>query len=433
MTGAAPDTGHPPLKVLIVAPNASSRFGGEAFLPLKYFQLLRRRGHPARMIAHHRNRENLAQVLAGDLDHVHFIEDTIWHRAVWQAGRPFPEVLRGAVFGTALNLVNEAYQGRLIRQLVRAGQVDLIHQPIPVSPKAPSSLHGLGVPVVIGPMNGGMRYPPGYEDHESAAARRFTAAARVAAIALNRLVPGKRRAAVLLVANDRTRAALPVPDHPRILPLVENGVDLSVWQGGDGGAPRPARTPGDPFRLVFMGRLVGWKAVDITLEALRLARDRGVDARLDLLGDGEARAGLEAQARALGLEGVVHFHGFRPQADCAAILGGADALILNSLYECGGAVVLEAMGLGLPVVASDWGGPADYLDAGSGILVPPAPRAEFAPRLAAAIARLAADPMLARAMGQAGRRRIEQEFDWEKKMDRMLEIYREVLAAPRAR
>jgi glycosyltransferase involved in cell wall biosynthesis len=413
------------LRVLIVAPNASSRFGGEAFLPLKYFQLLRRRRHPARLVAHHRNRANLEEVLGADIAQVDFIEDSLWHRAVWQAGRPFPAALRGAVFGTALNFVNEAYQARLIRRLVRAGEVDLIHQPIPVSPRAPSSLYGFGVPVVIGPMNGGMTYPPGYEDHESAAARRFTAAARVAAVAVNRLIPGKRRAAALLVANERTRAALPVGHHPRVVPLVENGVDLDVWQGGAAG--RPSRAPGDPFRLVFMGRLVGWKAVDITLAALAQARTAGVDARLDLLGDGAARPALEAQARALGLADVVRFHGFRPQAECAGILSASDALILNSLYECGGAVVLEAMGLGLPVIASDWGGPADYLDATCGILVPPAPRAAFAPRLAAAIGRLAGDPEGARAMGAAGRRRIVEEFDWEKKMDRMLALYREVL------
>lgn len=425
-SGLLPDAsaGMSGLKVLIVAPNASSRFGGEAFLPLKYFELLRERGYPARLIAHSRNRTNLEEVLAPHLDAIHFIEDSAWHRAIWNAGRIFPRPIRSAVFGTLLNLVNEAFQGRLIRQLVREGAVEVIHQPIPVSPKAPSSLHGFGVPVVIGPMNGGMTYPAGYEDHESAAERRFVALARQVAVLVNRVIPGKRRAAALLVANDRTRAALPVAGHPNVIPLVENGVDLSVWHAP---AARPLRAAEAPFRLVFMGRLVGWKAVDITLEALRLARVEGVEATLDILGDGEERAALEARASALGLGEVVRFHGFRPQAECAGMLGASDALILNSVYECGGAVVLEAMGLGLPVIASDWGGPADYLDESCGILVPPVPRADFAPRLAAAILRLARDPELARAMGQAGILRIRRDFDWNGKMDRMLEIYRDAL------
>ena len=65
---------------MIVAQNASSRLGGEAFLPLKYFQLLKQRGYPARLIAHSRNRANLQQTLAPYLADVHFIEDSVWHR-----------------------------------------------------------------------------------------------------------------------------------------------------------------------------------------------------------------------------------------------------------------------------------------------------------------------------------------------------------------
>lgn len=416
------------MQILIVAPNASSRFGGEAFLPLKYFELLLRRGQEVRLIAHSRNRANLEETFPADQGRIHYIEDSRVHRAIWHLGKLFPEPLRGAIFGTALNLANEWFQARLIRRLVAAGQVDVIHQPIPVSPKLPSSLHGFGVPVVIGPMNGGMTYPPGYEEYESALARRFIALSRQIAVAMNRVIPGKRRAAALLVANGRTRAALPVR-HPQVIDLVENAVDRAIWTVE--GDTRPERAAGDPFRLAFMGRLVRWKAVDITLEAIRMARAQGRDVRLDVLGDGEIRAELEAQVAAAGLGDAVRFHGFLPQADCAVHLRQADGLILNSLFECGGAVVLEAMSLGLPVIASDWGGPADYLDDSCGVLVHPAPRADFAARLAAAILRLADDPALARQLGAAGRAQVAAEFDWDKKIDRMMEIYSSVIAAAR--
>ncbi len=108
----------------------------------------------------------------------------------------------------------------------------------------------------------------------------------------------------------------------------------------------------------------------------------------------------------LGLNGAVRFHGFRPQAECAEILQRADALILNSLYECGGAVVLEAMSMGLPVIGPDWGGPADYLDETCGILVHPCPRETYAARIAEAIGELAADP---ERRVQMGRRRRGQD------------------------
>lgn len=412
------------LKVLIVAQNASSKIGGEAFLPVKYFEILRRRGHPARLIAHARNRPDLSERLKPWLDHVHFIEDTAWHRNIWRLGRPLPTAIRKPVFGTIVGQINEVYQRRLIRRLVSDGKVDVIHQPIPVSPRAPSSLHGFGVPVVIGPMNGNMTYPPGYADYESGAERAALGAIRMLAPMMNWLIPGKRRAALLLVANDRTRVALPVM-HPRVRDLVENGVDLTVWSDGDA---RALGTAGR-LRLVFMGRLVRLKGLDFVIRALARGMAEGLDLTLDILGDGPERVALERLAEELGLVDRVTFHGYRPQTDCARILAASDGLVLASLHDCGGAVVLEAMSLGLPVIAADWGGPADYLDSSCGVLVSPTPRAEFTDRLGDAISTLARSPEMRQSMGEAGKNKIRNHFDWEKKVDSMIGHYMESLAA----
>lgn len=411
------------LKVLIVAPNASSLFGGESFLPLKYFELLNERGHLARLITHARSRDSLLQDFPHLRDRIDFIEDTAADRLVWRIGSRLPARLRDILAGAILTFLTERAQAKRIRHYVRQGEVDVIHQPIPVSPKQPSGVYGFGVPVVIGPMNGGMRFPNGYEDHESRLAAGAVALGRLVATAMNRILPGKRRAQVLLVANARTRAALPV-SNPRIHELVENAVDLRTWAMAGPRAPRPA---GAPFRLAFVGRLVSWKCVDITLDAVQRARSAGVDVTLDILGDGPEGPAL--QQRAETLAGAVRFHGFRPQAYCAQVLAGSDALILNSIWECGGAVVLEAMALGLPVIASDWGGPADYLDASCGILVHPEPRAGFADRLAAAILRLAGEPGLCARMGAAGAAKVRRAFDWRGKIDRIEAVYREAMAA----
>lgn len=410
--------------VLIVAPNASSRFGGEAFLPLKYFELLRRRGYPAQLIAHSRNRDDLSEFLAEWIDDVHFVEDSRWHKALWLVSKRMPARIGDYVMGNILNFVNEIYQARIIRRLVGEGTVDVIHQPIPVSPRAPSSIHGFGVPVIIGPMNGGMCFPPGYEDYEGRLARSMVSAGRLLAIGINWLVPGKRKAAILMVANERTRRALPTR-HRKVVELVENGVDLATFN-----RQAEAPKPGDrrALRLVHVGRLVGWKAVDVTLRAVARARAANVDVTLDILGDGEERAGLELLMKELGLVEAVRFHGFVSQKECASALSAADALILNSLYECGGAVVLEAMSLGLPVIAPDWGGPADYLDDDCGILVSPTPRADFPQRLSHAIERLAADPELRRSMGKFGAEKVRKHYDWERKLDRMIEYYREAIS-----
>lgn len=410
------------MKILLVAQNASSRFGGEAFLPLKYFQLLRQRGHEVRLIAHQRNRDDLQETLGDEIRFVDFIPDTGWHRAIWRIGQHLPARGFKPIVEIAMGFVNEHFQKRLIRSLVAEGKADIIHQPIPVSPRAPSAIYGFGIPVVIGPMNGNMSFPDGYEDYQPSWERRMIGFSRLFAGLANRIIPGKTRAAALLVANERTRKGLPVANHPRVISLVENGVDFSVWKGA------LRRPEGDnAFRLVFVGRLVGLKAVDLTLEAVALTRKSGVDLRLDILGEGPETERLQALAKALDLQDVVTFHGFLPQSECAAKMARADALVLNSLRECGGAVVLEAMGLGLPVIAADWGGPADYLDPSCGILVSPVPRSTFVPRLAEAMQRLANDPGLAGRMGALGAAKVRAEYDWEKKIDQMLQIYRDQL------
>ena len=408
-----------PPRVLIVADNASARFGGEAILPLKYFTLLARRGRDVRLITHVRNRAGLEELAPDLADRVTYSPDTALHRWLWRIGSRFPGAIRDHLFGNLMGLATGLHQRRLARGLIAAGLVDLVHQPIPVSPAAPSLLHGLGVPVVIGPMNGGMSYPPGYEDFEGRASRLFVGVGRALAGLANRLIPGKRRATLLLVANRRTAQALPVSGPP-VVELVENAVDFSLWP-----APEAALRAGGPLRLVFMGRLVNWKALDQVLAALVLTAK---PVALDVLGDGPERAALKAQTRVLGLAERVTFHGFLPQTACAAHLAAADALILPSLRECGGAVVLEAMAMGRAVIATDWGGPADYLDPSCGILVPPAPRDGFAQRLAMAIDSLAADPEQARAMGQAGAFKARRDYDWQTKIDTIEALYTRALS-----
>jgi glycosyltransferase involved in cell wall biosynthesis len=82
------------------------------------------------------------------------------------------------------------------------------------------------------------------------------------------------------------------------------------------------------------------------------------------------------------------------------------------------------MAMGIPVIASDWGGPSDYLDGRCGILVKPINRQIFREGLADAMLKLARNPSLRRRLGRAGRNKVIREFDWEKKVDAMVEIYR---------
>jgi glycosyltransferase involved in cell wall biosynthesis len=81
----------------------------------------------------------------------------------------------------------------------------------------------------------------------------------------------------------------------------------------------------------------------------------------------------------------------------------------------------------MPVIATAWGGPTDYLDPSCGVLVEPQSRDALVNGLAEAMVRLAQSPPLRAEMGQAGRDKVVREFDWEAKVDRMVEVYRSVM------
>jgi glycosyltransferase involved in cell wall biosynthesis len=215
------------------------------------------------------------------------------------------------------------------------------------------------------------------------------------------------------VAYERTRAALPECIRGEVIELPENGVDLDLWSSG------PTVSGEDSGRFLFLGRLVDWKRLDLALRAL--AKLPG--ARLDVIGDGPMRREWTGLAAELNLQDRVTFLGWMPQLECAQHLRSATALVLPSIYECGGAVVLEAMGMGVPVVAVAWGGPEDYLDSSCGMLVAPASIPAVVDGFAAAMRRLMEQPELRSALGTAARKKVEKHYNWEDKVDRMLEIY----------
>lgn len=448
------------LRVLIVAEHASIKFGGEADLPIHYFRILRKRGIETWLVVHERTRDELKLLFPSDFGLIYFVPDTFWHHAINQCSELLPRRLSYFTFGLMLRLMTQIAQRRIIKRLVWEQQIDIIHQPIPVSPKEPSMIFDMGVPVVIGPMNGGMHYPPAFRHLQSRFVSLTLGVGSLLVNFLNTLIPGKLKATTLLVANPRTRDALPKGIRGKVIEMVENGVDLSIWK------PEPqsqslrsensveetktqhlGQKLQQDTKFVFIGRLVDWKAVDLLMIAFKRVVEQ-VPAELEIIGDGSERTVLEAQAKELGLtkpqsqntgattqdsEGephereVVCFAGWLSQADCAQRLLLADVLVLPSLLEAGGAVVLEAMAMSLPVIATDWGGPADYLNESCGILLEPASRDSFINDLAAAMIKIAQQPALRLAMGKAGYRRVLDYFNWEVKVDTILETYQETI------
>jgi glycosyltransferase involved in cell wall biosynthesis len=405
------------MRIIIVADNASSRFGGEAFIPFNYFRLLRARNIDVRLVVHARNKSELLSRFPDDPERLFFVEDTWLHKTLFRFGQYLPRRLADATTGLLIHLSTQLSQRRILGALIKAHDINVVHQPIPVSPKTPSQIWGLGVPVLIGPLNGGMEYPPAFRGEQGKSSRFALLLGRALANLSNLLMPGKRLARFILVANRRTQDALPIGIGGQIVEVVDNGVDFNIWQKASS-----ERTHNACIRFVFIGRLIDWKAVEIILEALHRLQGH-ISASLEIIGEGPMRQSWEAATDQLDLKTVVTFSGFLSQQDCAERLKHADVMVLPSLFECGGAVVLEAMAVGLPVIATAWGGPLDYLDQTCGILVAPDSREALIAGFAGGMKTLAQSQELRTKLGEAGYARARQYFDWESKIDKILELY----------
>jgi glycosyltransferase involved in cell wall biosynthesis len=145
-------------------------------------------------------------------------------------------------------------------------------------------------------------------------------------------------------------------------------------------------------------------------------------ARFVFVGAGETRRALEEQARALGVADRVIFCGYRE--DVASLLAGMDLVVLPSLNEGQGRVLVMAMALGKPIVASAVGGVPELLAHGSaGRLVPPG----NARALAEAICALLRDPSHARELGEVGRRRAVR-YGAQAMVESLAQVYRDVMS-----
>jgi glycosyltransferase involved in cell wall biosynthesis len=404
-----------PLNILIVCEHASNVFGGEAMLPLNYFRLLSKTEHKPYLITHARVRSTIQQIEDIDQDAVFYLPDTKLHIFLHRYSNIFPERIRVVTFGFLMHLITQFYQWRVARQVIKAKGIDIVHEPAPVSATQPSAMFALGVPVIIGPMNGGMSFPKAFDYMSGRFEKMVYKLIPVFSAVYNLLIPGKFFADILLVANQRTANSLPQFKTGELVELVENGT-FSVKE-----APNASdKTEG--LSVIYVGRLVDWKTVDIVIDAVAKTKTK---AQLRVVGDGDDRGKLEAYVTSKNLTNI-EFVGMVPHTEVNKYYDEADIFVLPSVRECGGAVVLEAMSRGLPVIATNWGGPADYISEGAGFLVEPLSRDYMVNEFARIIDQLSQDPNLRLKVGAAAIERIKANFMWNDKVNTVIGYYKKL-------
>ena len=227
-----------------------------------------------------------------------------------------------------------------------------------------------------------------------------------------------RHADVLLTNSDRIRDKLRhrYPDK-RIL-AIRNLLDLP-----DLSPQTPADAP-PLWHIVSVGRLTAEKGHHYLIEALHLLNTKfnRQNFTVTILGDGPLKTDLAQLANRYHLSDRVHMPGF--YEDVFPMLSTAHLFVLPSLHESSPNALIEAMGVGLPCVASGVGGVLDLIDhQENGLLIPP--RSSGA--LAEAIDCLLADRELATHLGWNARRRIEERFDNDRSIQQLEEVYQDSL------
>lgn len=326
---------------------------------------------------------------------------------------------------TAVGAISYLYFEHLLwqqfRERLTAGQFDAVHRLTPVSPTSPSplaaKLEKIGVPYVVGPLNGGVRWPRHFD-----AARRAEWEWLSYVRSAYKLVPGyrslRRHASAILCGSMDTYAEMPAYAAQRLVYMPENAIDPARFPDESAGSAQGQAQQ----RVAFVGRLVPYKGVDMLLEATAdLVRQGRL--RLDIIGDGPARRDLEALAQKLGVVEGVEFAGWVEHAQLHHRLRRSRILGFPSIREFGGGAVIEAMALGLVPVVVGYGGPADIVTERTGIKVPMGPRSEIVRALSAAFETLTNEPKRIDELGEAARRRVLEHFTWSAKAQRSLGVY----------
>lgn len=314
-----------------------------------------------------------------------------------------------------------AFEWRAWRQMrtrIMAGDFDVALRLLPISSVLPSLfaffLRRGPIPLVIGPINGGLPWPAGFSQADKQ--KEWISNLR----SFYRFLPFARstyrNAAAIIAGSSHTYAEFAVHREKLFFVPGENGINPSLYASASRRLQR-----GDKLELIFIGALVPYKACDLALRAAASLLQTN-QARFTVVGDGPEQAGLEQLTRSLGIEKVVSFCGALRHGEVIQRLGAADVLVFPSIHEFGGGVVFEALAMGAVPVVVDFGGPGDIVNPEVGFKVPLTNEDDVVLQIKKVLTILARDPVLVDRLRQQGMRYARERLSWDGKAQIMTQI-----------
>ena len=306
---------------------------------------------------------------------------------------------------------------RQTRTRINGGEYDVVLRLLPVPAVLPSPfaffLRKGPIPFVIGPVSGGLPWPPGFSHAKKQ--KEWIAGLR----GLYRFLPfGRstyRHAAAIIAGASQTHSEF-APYQDKLFFVLENGVSGSLCSEGSRLSERNSQ-----LNLIFVGGLYPVKACDLALRAAAPLL-RSDLARFTVVGDGPERGQLERLTRSLGIDKAVSFCGWVSHDEVQQRLQQADVLVFPSVRDNSPAVVFEALAAGAVPVVADFGGPGDTIHPGVGFKVPLTNESDLVAQMEKILISLAQDRNLLNRLRQQGIAYAREHLTWDAKAQRITQI-----------
>ena len=414
-------------KILISAfachPSTSSGFAGEekilgageSILGWNLVKQISRR-HDVWVLTQRRNRKGIERAVGqGEMPGVrfHYVDFPGWPNLLW-----YHQV--------SLHFYYYFWQIRaliLARELHRRFRFDAAHHVTFANYWMPSFIGAfLPVPFIWGPMGGGQRTPKGFMKEYPLSGKMEDLERGMSQWIGRKLLLSRRscarRARAILVCNHDTKVKFPLKYQKKIHFFPVTGI------GSEDLAPDSAiHASSAGLQVMTTGRLVFWKNFAESIKAFAVFSRAFPESRFTIIGEGPEGHRLRDLVAGLGVQDKVRFVPWLPQKELLEKMRVSDVFLYPSLREGGGAVVIEAMASGLPVVCLDSAGPGFHIQKEWGIKISPENPAAVVAGMAEALAALARDPDLRLRMSRASRRRAEEFYVWDRLGDRLQGIY----------
>lgn len=316
-----------------------------------------------------------------------------------------------------------------LKNLLLEQQFDVVHHLSPFAWRYPSPAAGLGVPLVRGPVAGGLQTPTGIDAKVGRSGSLFMFLRRSDSLRV-RCDPVLRSS-----YRDADHVLMAAPYVQKLLaPLSIRSSSIEIEHGfPDNQELPPAKrtvSQDGKIKLLFVGRIIQTKGLRYAILALSKAKALS-KIEFMVIGDGDDLPACRDEVKRLGLYDHVHLLGWKSRQEVEDFYCTADIFLFPSFREPTGGVLLEAMVHGLPCITCAYGGPDYMVDDSCGIKVEPASDDKYVENITAAIDRLVFDTDLRMKMSQQAYCRARDSFGWDAKRKRMSSLYTKLAAYKR--